>query len=56
MLSPAVENLVAQLTKLPGIGRRTAQRLAFHLLSARPEEALELAMSYNAEDISLQSQ
>ncbi len=43
MLSPAVENLVAQLTKLPGIGRRTAQRLAFHLLSARPEEALELA-------------
>ncbi len=43
MLSPAVENLVAQLTKLPGIGRRTAQRLAFHLLSARPEDALELA-------------
>lgn len=43
MLSPAVENLVVQLTKLPGIGRRTAQRLAFHLLSARPEDALELA-------------
>ena len=43
MLSPAVENLVVQLTKLPGIGRRTAQRLAFHLLSARPEEALELS-------------
>ncbi|HWQ23600.1 MAG TPA: recombination mediator RecR [Gaiellaceae bacterium] len=43
MLSPAVENLVVQLAKLPGIGRRTAQRLAFHLLSARPEEALELA-------------
>ena len=43
MLSPAVENLVAQLTKLPGIGRRTAQRLAFHLLSAHPEDALELA-------------
>ncbi len=43
MLSPAVENLVVQLTKLPGIGRRTAQRLAFHILSARPEEALELA-------------
>ncbi|HXG77145.1 MAG TPA: recombination mediator RecR [Gaiellaceae bacterium] len=43
MLSPAVENLVAQLTKLPGIGRRTAQRLAFHLLSARAEDALELA-------------
>jgi recombination protein RecR len=43
VLSPAVENLVVQLTKLPGIGRRTAQRLAFHLLSARPEEALELS-------------
>jgi recombination protein RecR len=43
VLSPAVENLVAQLTKLPGIGRRTAQRLAFHVLSVRPEDALELA-------------
>jgi len=43
VLSPAVENLVTQLTKLPGIGRRTAQRLAFHLLSARAEDALELA-------------
>ena len=43
MLSPAVENLVTQLARLPGIGRRTAQRLAFHILSARPEEALELA-------------
>jgi recombination protein RecR len=45
VLSPSVENLVAQLTKLPGIGRRTAQRLAFHILSVRPEEALELARS-----------
>jgi len=43
VLSPAVDNLVTQLAKLPGIGRRTAQRLAFHLLSARPEDALELA-------------
>ena len=43
MLSPAVENLVTQLTKLPGIGRRTAQRLAFHILSTRPEDALELS-------------
>jgi recombination protein RecR len=43
VLSPAVENLVVQLTKLPGIGRRTAQRLAFHLLSARAEDALELS-------------
>jgi len=43
VLSPAVENLVTQLSKLPGVGRRTAQRLTFHLLSARPEDALELA-------------
>jgi recombination protein RecR len=43
VLSPAVENLVTQLTMLPGIGRRTAQRLAFHILSTRPDEALELA-------------
>lgn len=43
VLSPAVENLVTQLSKLPGIGRRTAQRLTFHLLSAKPEDALELA-------------
>jgi recombination protein RecR len=43
VLSPSVDNLVAQLTRLPGIGTRTAQRLAFHLLSARKEEALALA-------------
>jgi recombination protein RecR len=43
VLSPAVENLVVQLAKLPGIGRRTAQRLAFHILSAQPEDALELS-------------
>ena len=43
MLSPSVDNLVAQLTRLPGIGTRTAQRLAFHILSARKEEALALA-------------
>ena len=43
MLSPAVENLVAQLTRLPGIGTRTAQRLAFHLLSVPRDEALALA-------------
>jgi recombination protein RecR len=43
VLSPAVENLVAQLTRLPGIGTRTAQRLAFHLLSTPKQEALALA-------------
>jgi recombination protein RecR len=43
VLSPAVENLVAQLMRLPGVGRRTAQRLAFWILSAPPEDALALA-------------
>ena len=43
MLSPAVDNLVAQLSRLPGVGQRTAQRLAFHLLSAPKQEALGLA-------------
>ena len=43
VLSPAVEDLVTQLAKLPGIGRRTAQRLTFHILSARAEDAIGLA-------------
>ncbi len=43
MLSPAVDNLVAQLSRLPGIGTRTAHRLTFHLLSVPREEALALA-------------
>jgi len=43
MLSPAVENLVAQLTRLPGVGTRTAHRLAFHLLRVPHDEAQALA-------------
>jgi recombination protein RecR len=43
VLSPAVDNLVAQLTRLPGVGTRTAHRLAFHLLRAPKDEALALA-------------
>ncbi len=43
MFSPSVENLVAQLTRLPGIGSRTAQRLAFHILQRPKDEALALA-------------
>jgi recombination protein RecR len=43
VFSPAVDNLVAQLTRLPGVGQRTAQRLAFHLLRTPKEEALALA-------------
>ena len=43
MLSPSVDNLVAQLTRLPGIGSRTAQRLAFHILATQKDEAVALA-------------
>ena len=43
MVSPAVDNLVAQLTRLPGVGQRTAQRLAFHILQRPADEALALA-------------
>ena len=43
MFSPVVENLIAQLSRLPGVGTRTAQRLAFHLLQVPREEALALS-------------
>ena len=43
MYSPAVERLITELAKLPGIGPRTAQRLTFHILRLRPEEILPLA-------------
>jgi recombination protein RecR len=43
VLGPVVDNLVAQLTRLPGVGTRTAHRLAFHLLRVPREEALALA-------------
>ena len=43
MLAPPVNRLVTELSRLPGIGQRTAQRLAFHLLRVSPEEALPLA-------------
>jgi recombination protein RecR len=37
--APPVQRLITELSKLPGIGQRTAQRLAFHLLRATPEDA-----------------
>ena len=39
----ALERLTEQFAKLPGIGGKTAQRLAFHLLSMPQEEAEEFA-------------
>jgi recombination protein RecR len=41
--APSVDNLIVQLARLPGVGRRTAQRLAFHILKATEADALALA-------------
>ena len=38
-----IERLIAELGELPGIGARSAERIAFHLLKAADEEALALA-------------
>jgi recombination protein RecR len=41
--APPVQRLITELGKLPGIGGRTAQRLAFFILRASDEDALALA-------------
>src|ERR671910_2355686 len=38
-----IQRLIAELSRLPGIGQRTAQRLAFHVLRADDDDALGLA-------------
>jgi recombination protein RecR len=43
--APPVQRLVTELSKLPGIGNRTAQRLAFHILRSSAEDAVALADS-----------
>jgi recombination protein RecR len=45
MYAGPISRLIAELSRLPGIGQRTAQRLAFHLLRAEDGEALALADS-----------
>lgn len=39
----SVQQLIAELSRLPGVGRRTAERLAFWVLKAERDEALGLA-------------
>jgi len=39
----SLQNLMTLLSHLPGIGMRSAERIAFHLLKQKPEEALKLA-------------
>jgi len=41
--APPVQRLVGELSKLPGVGNRTAQRLAFHILRSSAEDAGALA-------------
>lgn len=42
-LPPAIDSLITELSKLPSIGRKSAQRLAFHLLRAERPQVLQLA-------------
>jgi recombination protein RecR len=41
-----VENLIAQLAKLPGIGKRSAERIALHLLKAPVDVSKQLAQAF----------
>lgn len=43
LYTPPIARLVEELSKLPGVGPKTAQRLAFHLLKVPGEEARSLA-------------
>jgi recombination protein RecR len=43
VFAPPVQRLVTELGKLPGVGARTAQRLAFHILRAEAEDANALS-------------
>lgn len=43
VLAPPLEQVIHELSKLPGIGRKTAQRLAFHLIRVPREDAEKLA-------------
>ena len=48
MAIASIEKLTTQLGRLPGIGHKTAQRLAYHLLSVPKEQAAELAEAITA--------
>ena len=39
----SIQALMNELARLPGIGMRSAERIAFHLLKQRPEDAMKLA-------------
>src|SRR5918998_385986 len=39
----SIQNLMSELARLPGIGMRSAERIAFHLLKQSPDDAMKLA-------------
>ena len=43
MYEGPVQDLIDELGRLPGIGPKSAQRLAFHILAADPDEVRRLA-------------
>jgi len=43
MFEPPIQRLIDELARLPGIGRKSAQRLAFHLLAVEEEDTRRLA-------------
>ena len=43
VVPPALERLIQDLSRLPGIGRKTASRLAMHIMRSPPDEARSLA-------------
>jgi recombination protein RecR len=43
-----IQNLIERLNRLPGVGPKTAERLAFHLLRVEQQEAMELAQAIEA--------
>ena len=46
-MSRLLQDVVGELTKLPGVGRRTALRLAIHLLRMEPESVHDMTRSIN---------
>ncbi|MDQ2725361.1 MAG: recombination mediator RecR [Actinomycetota bacterium] len=45
MYAAAVQDLIDELGRLPGVGPKSAQRIAFHLLKLAPEDALRLSQA-----------
>ena len=43
MFEPPVQRLIDELSRLPGVGQKSAQRLAFHILNSEEADAIRLA-------------